>query len=153
MLITLTVFVLCSVQILIIKNTKHQRAITPTLCIIKLWFLCSALLLNKIYLPMKFHVDTTYSFRVMLRTKFRTDKRTNGQTDKQTDGRTDKAATICSPDPWSGSIKSYGPDKLCWKFDLYLTWGQRSRSNECHDGTRHTVLLSYIHIPNIIDLS
>jgi hypothetical protein len=32
-------------------------------------------------------------------------------------------------------------------------WGQRSRSHEGHYGTRHTVLWSCTHIPNIIDLS
>jgi hypothetical protein len=32
-------------------------------------------------------------------------------------------------------------------------WGQRSRSHEGHDGTRHTALWSCTHIPNIIDLS
>ena len=32
-------------------------------------------------------------------------------------------------------------------------WGQRSRSNEGHYGTRHTDLWSCTHIPNIIDLS
>jgi uncharacterized protein YbcV (DUF1398 family) len=32
-------------------------------------------------------------------------------------------------------------------------WGQRSRSHECHYGTRHTALWSCTHIPNIIDLS
>ena len=31
-------------------------------------------------------------------------------------------------------------------------WGQRSRSNEGHYGTRHTALWSCINIPNIIDL-
>jgi hypothetical protein len=35
----------------------------------------------------------------------------------------------------------------------YLTWCQRSRSNEGHNGTRHTALWSCTHIPNIIDLS
>jgi len=36
---------------------------------LKLWFLCTALPLNEIYLPMKFHVDDLHSFKVMLRTK------------------------------------------------------------------------------------
>ena len=31
--------------------------------------------------------------------------------------------------------------------------GQSSRSNECDYDTRHIVLWSYTHIPNIIDLS
>ena len=51
-----------------INFKKYQRAITPTLCNIKLWFLCTALPLDKIYLPMKFHVDNSNSFCVMLRT-------------------------------------------------------------------------------------
>ena len=36
-------------------------------------------------------------------------------------------------------------------FTNYLTLG--SRSNECHDGMRHTILRSYTNLPNIIDLS
>ena len=44
----------------------------------ELWFLCTALLLNEIYLPMKFHVNALYSFKVMLRTK-------KGRTDRQVD--------------------------------------------------------------------
>ena len=40
----------------------YQRTITPTLFNIKLWFLCTALLLNKIYLPIKFQVYSTNSF-------------------------------------------------------------------------------------------
>ena len=35
----------------------------------KLWFLCTALLLNEIYLPFKFHVDALHSFKMMLKTK------------------------------------------------------------------------------------
>jgi len=50
------------------KNENEQRAITPKVWSFKLWFLCTALLLNDIYLPMKFHVDTLHSFKVMLRT-------------------------------------------------------------------------------------
>ena len=38
-------------------------------------------------------------------------------------------------------------------FAFIWPWGQRSRSNECHNGTRHIVLWSYTHIPSIIDLS
>jgi len=52
------------------KNENEQRAIPPKVWCLKLWFLCTALLLNEIYLPMKFHVDALHSFKVMLRTKF-----------------------------------------------------------------------------------
>jgi len=37
-------------------------------------FLCTALQLNEIYLPMKFHVDGLHSFKVMLRTDGRTSR-------------------------------------------------------------------------------
>jgi len=62
------------------KNENEQRAITPKVWNFELWFLCTALLLNEIYLPMKFHVDALHNFKVMLRTK-------KGRTDRQTDGR------------------------------------------------------------------
>jgi len=50
----------------------------------ELWVLCTALLPNEIYLPMKFHVDALHSFKVMLRTK--KDGRTDGPlTDERVD--------------------------------------------------------------------
>jgi len=64
------------------KNENEQRAITLKVWSFELWFLCTALLLNEIYLPMKFHVDALHSFKVMLRTK-------KGQTDGRTDGQVD----------------------------------------------------------------
>jgi len=51
------------------KNENKQRAITPKVWSFKLWFLCTALLLNEINLPKKFHVDALHSSNVMLRTK------------------------------------------------------------------------------------
>ena len=39
------------------------------------------------------------------------------------------------------------------KKNIIWPWGQRSRSHKGHYGTRHTVLWSCTHIPNIIDLS
>jgi len=64
------------------KNKNERRAITSKVWSIELWFLCTALLLNEIYLPMKFHVDALHSFQVMLRTK-------KGRTDRRTDWRVD----------------------------------------------------------------
>jgi len=69
-----------------IKNENDQRAITPKVWSFELWFLCTALLRNEVYLPMKFYVDALHSFKVMLRTK--KDKRTDRRTDWLTDGRT-----------------------------------------------------------------
>jgi len=40
------------------KNENEQRAITPKVLSFKLWFLSTALLLNEIYLPMKFQVSS-----------------------------------------------------------------------------------------------
>jgi len=59
------------------KNKNKQRAITPKVRCLELWFLCTALLINETYLPTKFHVDALHSFKVMLRTKKdqRTDRR------------------------------------------------------------------------------
>ena len=61
-----------------IKCEKLQRAITPEICKQKLWFMCTALLLNEIYLPMKFQVGTSHSFRDMARTKIKYEKITKG---------------------------------------------------------------------------
>jgi len=64
------------------KNENEQRAITPKVWCLELWFLCTALFLSEIYLPMKFHVDALQGFKVMLRTKKgRTDGRSDGQVD------------------------------------------------------------------------
>jgi len=65
----------CSGQNSSIKN--EQRPITPKVWYFELWFLCTALLLNEIYLPIKFHVDAVHSFKVKLRTKKGTDGRVN----------------------------------------------------------------------------
>jgi hypothetical protein len=68
-LIPLIVLELCPAQSS--KSTNKQRAIIQNLGKEELRFLCTAILLNEIYLPTKFHVDTSYSFRVMSRTKFK----------------------------------------------------------------------------------
>jgi hypothetical protein len=49
--------------------------------------------------------------------------------------------------------KCYSPDNKILLKNIIWPWGQRSRSHEGHYGTRHTVLWSCTHIPNIIDLS
>jgi len=78
------------------KNENEQRAITIKVWCLELWFLCTALLLNEIYLPMKFYVDALHRLKVMLRTKKgRTDGRTDERIDGLTDGRTDESITIC----------------------------------------------------------
>jgi len=73
-----------------LKNENEQRAITPKVWNFELWFLCTALLLNEIYLPLKFHVHALHSFKVMLRTKKETDRRMDGRTDWRTDARTSR---------------------------------------------------------------
>ena len=45
-------------------------------------FLCIALLLNEIYLPIKFHVEAWHSFKVMLRTKFKNENEQRAITPK-----------------------------------------------------------------------
>ena len=54
-----------------IKDKSLQRAITPKLWKVGLWFLGTALPLSVIYLPMKFQVDISYSSRDMVRTKIK----------------------------------------------------------------------------------
>jgi hypothetical protein len=53
------------------KVENEQRAITPKIGKIELWFFCTALLFNEIYLPTEFHVDISYSIRVISGTKFK----------------------------------------------------------------------------------
>ena len=57
------------------KYDNEQKAITPKVWCLELWFLCTALLLNEIYLPMIFQVSSLNMFRVMLRTKFKNEQR------------------------------------------------------------------------------
>ena len=54
-----------------IKYENQQRAITPKIWWAELWYLCTALLLNEFYLPMKFQDDTWNTFRVILLTKIK----------------------------------------------------------------------------------
>ena len=51
------------------KNKNQQRAITAKIWCKELWFLCTALLLLQIYLPVKFHDNNFNIFWVMVRTK------------------------------------------------------------------------------------
>jgi hypothetical protein len=68
MLIYLIVLELCPGQSS--KGENEQRAITPKLGKkSELWFFYNSHLLNEIYLPTKFHVDTSCCFKVMFRTR------------------------------------------------------------------------------------
>jgi len=64
------------------KNENEQGAITPKVWSFELWFLCTALLLNEIYIPMKFQVNALHSFKVMLRTKFKNENEQRAITPK-----------------------------------------------------------------------
>jgi hypothetical protein len=72
MLISLKVLELCPGQMS--KSKYKQRAITSKQGKAELWFFRIALLPNETYLPTKFHVDISYNFRVMSRTKFKASK-------------------------------------------------------------------------------
>jgi hypothetical protein len=54
-----------------IKYENQQTAIFKKIRNAEYWFLCTALLLNEIYHPMKFQVHSFYSGREMARTKFK----------------------------------------------------------------------------------
>jgi len=64
------------------KNEYEQRAITPKVLCRELWFLCTVLLLNEIYLHMKFHISSLNTFWVMLRTKFKNENEQRAITPK-----------------------------------------------------------------------
>ena len=53
------------------KYEYKQRAITQKLSKQELLFMCTALPLDEIYPPTKFHNHSKYSFGYMLRTKFK----------------------------------------------------------------------------------
>jgi hypothetical protein len=77
MLMSLIVLELCPGQCLQCKN--EQKAITPKVCKTELWFFYTAPLHNEIYLPTRFHADTSCCFKVMSRTRIadrRSDERT-----------------------------------------------------------------------------
>jgi hypothetical protein len=69
MLIPLILLELCPGQSSKCKN--KQMGIIQKLDKAELRLLSTAHLLNEIYLPIKFYVDTSYTFRVMSRTKFK----------------------------------------------------------------------------------
>ena len=61
-------FEICSGQKLSMKINKEQLLQQYDG---QLWYLCTALLLNEIYQPMRFQDDTWNTFRVMLGTKIK----------------------------------------------------------------------------------
>ena len=66
-----------------IQSLNLQRAITPKIVGVELWFLYTALLHNVTYLCIKFEVTSFSTLEVMPQTRFR-DARMDGQTDRVT---------------------------------------------------------------------
>ena len=64
------------------KYENKQRAITKKLSKRELWFLCTALPLDEIYPPTKFHNHSKYNFGDMLRTKFKYENKRRAITQK-----------------------------------------------------------------------
>ena len=64
------------------KFKSKQRAITHKISKQELWFLCTALPLDEIYPPTKFHNYSLYSFGDMLRTKFKYENKQRAITQK-----------------------------------------------------------------------
>jgi len=62
-----------------IQVWNQQRAITPKVWCLELWFLCTAHLLNELYLPMTFQISSLNTFRVMLQTKFKNKNEQKGK--------------------------------------------------------------------------
>ena len=65
-----------------VKFESKQRAITKKKSKQELWFMCTALPLDEIYPPTKFHNDSYYSFGDMLRTKFKYENKQRAITQK-----------------------------------------------------------------------
>ena len=64
------------------KYENQQRAIIKKLSKQTLWFLCTALPLDEIYPPMKFHNPSKYNFGDIHRTKFKYEKQQRAITKK-----------------------------------------------------------------------
>ena len=64
------------------KYENQQRAITQKLSKQELWFMCSALHLDEIFLPTKFHNHSWYSLGDMLRTKLKNENQQRATTQK-----------------------------------------------------------------------
>jgi len=64
------------------KNENEQRALTPKVWCLELWFLCTALFLNDMYLLMKCQVSSLNTLGVMLRTKFKNENNQRAITPK-----------------------------------------------------------------------
>ena len=65
------------------KKKKKQRAITQRLSKQELQFMCTALPLDEIYPPTKFHNHSNYSFRDMHRTKVKFESKQRAITKKK----------------------------------------------------------------------
>ena len=81
MLMPCIILKLCSGQNSSIKHFE-KMAITLNVWNGELWFLCTALFLNDIYLPMTFCFDVLHNFKVMLRTKFKHENKQRAITPK-----------------------------------------------------------------------
>ena len=66
------------------KYENKQRAITQKLSKQELWFMCTALPLDEIHPPTKFHNHSLNSFADMLRTKFKYENKQRTITQKLT---------------------------------------------------------------------
>ena len=64
------------------KYELKKRAITQNLGKQELWFMCTALPLDEVYLPTKFHNHSFYSLGDMHQTKFKYEKKTEGNNSK-----------------------------------------------------------------------
>ena len=65
------------------KYENKQRAITQKLSKQELWFMCTALPLDEIYPPTKFHTHSLYSFGDMPRTKVQYENKQRAKTKKK----------------------------------------------------------------------
>jgi len=64
------------------KIENEERAITPKVWCLEFWFLCTALFLNEIYLPMKFQDSSLNTYWVMLQTNFNKENEQRAKTIK-----------------------------------------------------------------------
>ena len=96
--IAFIVLEICTRQNLSMKKKKKQRAITQRLSKQELRFMCTALPLDEIYPPTKFHNHSNYSFGDMHRTKVKFESKQRAITKKKKKKQTRVMAHVhCTP--------------------------------------------------------
>jgi len=109
------------------KNENEQRAITPKVWCLELWFLCTALLLNEIYLPMKYQVCSLNTFLSYAPDKIQDWKWTKGNNSKSMMPRV-MVLVHCTSPKWD--LSTY--EVSCWCIVLKHSYVANKKGTDWH---------------------